>query len=67
VFSTLSFALVNRLDISRDSGGHIVYDGDTPKSRGASPAWSTDDFPKLTWCFGPALHDSGSSGDGKAL
>jgi Prolyl oligopeptidase family len=41
------------LDISRDSGGHIIYDGNMPKSRGAAPAWTPDDFLKQIWFFGP--------------
>lgn len=41
------------LEISRDSSGRIIYDENTPKSRGTSPAWTPDDFLKLTWFFGP--------------
>jgi Prolyl oligopeptidase family len=40
------------LDISRDSEGHLVYDGDTAKSRRSSPSWSPERFRELTWFFG---------------
>jgi dipeptidyl aminopeptidase/acylaminoacyl peptidase len=32
------------LDVSRDTGGNIAYDGSVPKSRERSPPWSPDDF-----------------------